>query len=191
MQTLATSEKTKNNVGVAMHKNKEQPFFSPIKIQPKLTIGPVDDPYEREADAVAERVMRMPANETSSPFFQPKALFVTPIQRKCAACEDEEKLQMKRESSAIGGMTAPPVVHDVINSGGHSLDRGTRNFMESRFDYDFNDVQIHDDTLAHKSSRDINALAYTHGNHVVFGEGQYQPNTNLGKQLLAHELTHV
>ncbi len=67
----------------------------------------------------------------------------------------------------------------------------TRNFMESRFGYDFGSVQIHNDAMAHRSSADINALAYTHGNHVVFGNGHYQPNTDSGKKLLAHELTHV
>ncbi|MEO7769088.1 MAG: hypothetical protein ABIS01_16775, partial [Ferruginibacter sp.] len=95
MQTLTTSEKVKNSAGVAVHKNRQQPFFAPIKVQPKLTIGPVDDPYEREADAVAEKVMRMPANETEPAFFQLKSLQITPVQRKCTACADEEKLQRK------------------------------------------------------------------------------------------------
>jgi hypothetical protein len=63
--------------------------------------------------------------------------------------------------------------------------------MESRLGYDFRDVWIHNDSLAHKSSSEINALAYTYGNHVVFGAGQYQPNSNSGKRLLAHELVHV
>ncbi|MEO8962987.1 MAG: DUF4157 domain-containing protein [Ginsengibacter sp.] len=186
MQTLATSEKTKNNFGVGMHKNKQQPFFSPIKIQPKLTIGPVDDPYEREADAVAEKVMRMPANENT--FFKPATNSIQGRYKHCEA--SEKKLQMKGES-VDASKTVPSVVQDVLTSQGQPIDTGARNFMESRFNYDFSNVQIHNDSLAHKSSNDINALAYTHGNHVVFGEGQFQPSTNSGKQLLAHELTHV
>jgi hypothetical protein len=63
--------------------------------------------------------------------------------------------------------------------------------MERRFGYDFSNVQIHNDSLAHQSSKDINALAFTHGNHIVFGSGHYQPNTNKGKQLVTHELVHV
>lgn len=166
-------------------KEKVQTFFKPL-IQPKLTIGPVDDPYEREADAVAEKVMRISDTET----LQTKPSPLT-IQRKCAACEEEENVQMKGEGNASGGMIAPPVVHDVINSPGQKLDAGTRDFMESRFGYDFGNVQIHNNSLAHRSSKNINALAYTHGTHVVFGDGHYQPNTNSGKQLLAHELAHV
>src|SRR4051812_10360188 len=199
-------------------------FFGPL-IQPKLTINQPNDVYEQEADAVADKVMRMPATETNPPFFQPKPVPITPVQRKCASCkheellqreeeeeeqpvqlksakeldiqkkcahcEEEEKLQMKAVSGDSAGLTAPPVVHDVINSGGQSLDIGTRGFMESRLGYDFSRVQIHDDALAHQSSKDINAHAYTHGSHIAFAAGQYQPNTDEGKRLLAHELTHV
>src|SRR3954467_9663455 len=92
MQTHATSEKSKSSSASSMHAHKQQPFFAPAFIQPKLTIGPVDDPYEREADAIAEKVMRMPATQTDA-FFQPKPLTVTPVQRKCAACEQEDQLQ--------------------------------------------------------------------------------------------------
>jgi len=63
--------------------------------------------------------------------------------------------------------------------------------MESRFGHEFGNVQIHDDSLAHQSAKEINALAYTHGNHIAFKEGQYQPHSPSGKQLLAHELAHV
>ncbi|MDB5133750.1 MAG: hypothetical protein JWP37_353 [Mucilaginibacter sp.] len=188
--------------------------------QPKLTVNQPNDVYEQEADTMADRVMRMPDTEnTKQPFFKPvltsiqrkcknceeeqklqrkeeESTPLTPVkesglQRKCAVCEEEKKVQRKEEGGDIGGREAPATVHNIINSGGQPLDGGTRDFMESRFGYDFSRVQIHNGPSAHRSSEDINALAYTHGNHVVFGEGQYQPNTNTGKQLLAHELTHV
>ena len=90
MQTHATSEKSKSTSAVAMHKNKPKPFFAPIKVQPKLTIGEVDDPYEREADAIAEHVMRMPAQQNTTPnfadnqpsFFSPKPISTLKIQRE-------------------------------------------------------------------------------------------------------------
>jgi hypothetical protein len=168
-------------------KKKDNPFFSPVFIQPKLTIGPADDPYEREADLVADKVMRMSNTETLQTKISPVG-----IQRKCAACEEEDKkVQMKGEGSSAGSTNAPSSVSNVINSGGQPLDAGTRGFMESRFGYDFGNVQIHNDSHAHQSSADINALAYTNGNHIAFGAGQYQPNTISGRQLLAHELVHV
>jgi hypothetical protein len=163
------------------------PFFDP-HIQAKLTIGQPNHIYEQEADAMADKVMRMKNDEPVQTFFKPA---ISRIQKKCAHCEDEEKLQMKSDGGGSKGMAAPAVVHDVINSGGQALDKETATFMESRFGYDFGDVRVHNDSLAHQSSKDINALAYTHGNHMVFGAGQYQPGTDAGKKLLAHELTHV
>jgi uncharacterized protein DUF4157/lysine-specific metallo-endopeptidase family protein len=62
---------------------------------------------------------------------------------------------------------------------------------EQQAKYDFSNVRVHTDALAAKSADKVNALAYTVGNNVVFGAGQYAPNTNVGRQLLAHELTHV
>jgi hypothetical protein len=63
--------------------------------------------------------------------------------------------------------------------------------MESRFGYDFGRVRIHTDERAARSANSVNALAYTIGYDIVFGEGQYQPNTLDGIRLLAHELAHV
>src|SRR5690606_29507469 len=78
-----------------------------------------------------------------------------------------------------------------IHSSGSKLDTATRSFMEGKFGYDFSNVKIHDSTLAAKSAYSINAHAYTSGNSIVFNKGQYNPSTNNGKKLLAHELTHV
>jgi hypothetical protein len=190
--SLATSIKVNSikTVNKVAETKKNTNFFKPF-LQPKLTINQPNDIYEQEADAVAKKVMRMPDSKTAPLFFQPKQIQLTPLQRKCAACEEDEKVQMKEESNTSSGMTAPSSVNSVINSLGQKLDAGTRGFMESRFGYDFGNVQIHNDSSAHQSSSEINALAYTHGNHVVFGEGQYRPNTNSGKQLMAHELVHV
>jgi hypothetical protein len=237
--------------GASQTKKLGKPFF-----QPKLSINQPNDIYEQEADAIAEKIMRKPAIENEPTFFSPKPLTVTPVQRKCDACEEEERLQRKEEkdepvqmkpekefdirrtcdacaeekmiqmkpSSRViqrdddtGG--APEVKSDVPETGpfhlqreesddneapdvtpsveetlqlvGQPIDEDARTFMEESFGADFSDVQIHDDSLANQSSSDINALAYTHQNHIVFGEGQYDPQTEEGRELLAHELTHV
>src|SRR2546423_3508203 len=87
---------------------------------------------------------------------------------------------------------APPLVDEVLSSGGgQPLDESTRSFMEPRFGHDFSRVRVHADGRAAESAQSVNALAYTAGQDVVFGGGQYEPGTNEGKKLLAHELTHV
>jgi hypothetical protein len=150
-------------------------------LQAKLKIGQPNDVYEQEADRVAEQVMRMP-----DPV----------IQRKCATCdEDEEKIMQAKELPGQVSVTeyqeVPSIVREVLRSPGQPLDPATRAFMEPRFGHDFSNVRVHSSSTAEKSARDINAQAYTLGRNVVFVEGQYAPETTIGKKLLAHELTHV
>ncbi len=189
MQTLATPEKSKSASTAATQKNQQQPFFTPVQIQPKLNIGAADDPSEREAEAIAGKVMRMPVSQNGNTFF--KSSDITSIQRKSKRSEEEEKLQRK-SGNGESVTTAPAIVHEVLNSGnGRPLDHSTRSFMETRLNSDFSQVKIHDNSLAAKSADSINALAYTSGNNVVFNSGQYKTNTDSGKRLLAHELVHT
>lgn len=163
-------------------------FFGNGTIQPKLEIGKPDDEYEKEADQVADAVMRI-----SEPMAHGQSNGNKSIQRKCKECEEKEKkkLQRKEEKGSISPGSLS-LVNEVLNSSsGKPLDPGVSAFMEHRFGYDFSNVRIHDDARSHQSSAGINALAYTHDDNVVFGANQYQPHTERGKKLLAHELTHV
>ena len=158
------------------------------RIQAKLAIGPVDDPLEREADRIADQVMRMP-----TPAARPPLTAAPPqVSRKCAACEEEDKLQKKEAGAATTGLGAAPAsIHDVLRSPGQPLDLATRGFMEPRFGHDFSRVRVHSSPDAQQSALDVNAHAYTVGHNIVFGAGKYAPGTNEGRQLLAHELAHV
>ena len=94
-------------------------------------------------------------------------------------------------ASDQGEMTAAPVVHEVLASSGQPIDAMARAMMEPRFGHDFGQLRVHTDAKAADSARAVNALAYTVGTHIVFGEGQYAPRTLAGQRLLAHELTHT
>jgi len=83
------------------------------------------------------------------------------------------------------------MVQDVLSSPGQALDPATSRFMENRFGHDFSGVRVHTDNRAAESARSVNALAYTVGRDVVFGAGQYSPQSFSGRRLLAHELAHV
>jgi hypothetical protein len=63
--------------------------------------------------------------------------------------------------------------------------------MELRFGRDLGHVRIHTDALAAESAGTVQALAFTVGHHVVFGADQYRPQSDPGKKLLTHELTHT
>ena len=95
-------------------------------------------------------------------------------------------------SAALEEQEQPSLVKDVVGSGdGSPLDRDTRGFMESRLGADFSDVRVHTDAKASESARSVQAHAYTVGTDVVFQSGQYTPESDSGKKMLAHELTHV
>jgi len=74
---------------------------------------------------------------------------------------------------------------------GQSLESGVRSRMESAFGEDFSDVQVHADTNAGGLSANLNARAFTVGQHVAFGTGEYRPGTLIGDALIAHELAHT
>ncbi len=74
---------------------------------------------------------------------------------------------------------------------GQSLDNDTRSMMQDTFGADFGDVRIHTDTEADESARELSARAFTLGNEIGFRSGTYDPKTETGRGLLAHELTHV
>jgi hypothetical protein len=82
-------------------------------------------------------------------------------------------------------------VHDVVSSGGAPLEPGLRVDMEGRFGQDFGDVRIHNDGAAHDSAKSVNAQAYTVGSDIVFQRDKYDPGSDAGRHMLAHELTHV
>jgi hypothetical protein len=76
-------------------------------------------------------------------------------------------------------------------AGGTPMERPLRSYMESRFDADFSQVRFHLDSTAIQMCNEIGARAFAYKNHVYFNRGQYQPDTDSGRFLIAHELTHV
>jgi Domain of unknown function (DUF4157) len=79
----------------------------------------------------------------------------------------------------------------LVPDSGKALDAATRAFMEPRFNASMASVRIHDDAQAAQNARRLSARAYTIGEHVVFGAGQYRPDRLTGRRLIAHELAHV
>lgn len=166
----------------AMCRRKRELGQQGAAIQTKLSVNNPGGKYEREADRVAEQVMRMPE----------------PLPQRKDSVETEgtepkpKSLQIRRVTSDGGGVEeAPLVVHDVLRSSGEPLDSATQQLMEFRFNHDFSQVRVHADAQAAESARAINARAYVVGQDVVFGQGEYAPASNRGQRLLAHELVHV
>ncbi|HKH59484.1 MAG TPA: DUF4157 domain-containing protein [Flavitalea sp.] len=102
------------------------------------------------------------------------------------------KVQRKKKNGqqATAGVELESYIN-ALPGKGQPLPNDVRKYYEPKFGYNFRDVEIHDGAQAHESAANIDALAYTHANHIVFGEGQYKPDTRTGNMLLTHELTHI
>ena len=176
--------------GRSNHVQLNQSSKNAIFFQPKLSINAPNDIYEQEADAVAEKVIQSKPVIQADTFFKPA--IISPVQRKCAHCEEEEKLQRKEENGNETETSSEFENYvDGLNNSGTALPSSSKSFFESRIGYDFSNVKIHTDSVAAKSAQSINALAYTSGNNIVFNQNQFQPGTTNGDKLIAHELTHV
>jgi hypothetical protein len=188
-------------------------------IQAKMTVGPVGDPYEQEADQVASEVVQQlqmkPTLETIQRMELPEEeeLQMKPTLETIQRMElpEEEELQMKPAVEAIqrmelpeeeelqmkpaeGGFDVSASVEQRIqakNGSGSKMDEQTRSGMEEAFGADFGGVSIHHDAEAGGISDSIGAQAFTQGQDVFFANGKYDPGSKGGQELLAHELTHV
>ncbi|OFE15413.1 hypothetical protein BA895_06810 [Humibacillus sp. DSM 29435] len=102
-------------------------------------------------------------------------------------------LQLQRTvgNAASGTIMRSPVLNVLANSSGSPLAEPVREDMESRLGADFSDVRVHTGDEAHQSARAVSAHAFTVGSNIVFQRGSYDTDSQAGKTMLAHELTHV
>ena len=131
------------------------------------------DPIEQEADRVAQRVV--------------SDVQLEPISARPPADGPGAPL----DSPVDHGASLPVGLPGASGGAGRPLDPASRAFFEPRFGLDFSRVRIHADPEASASARSLGARAYTAGAHIVFHDGEYAPQTEAGRRLLAHELTHV
>ena len=173
-----------------------------VQLKP-LAVSQPGDKCEHEAGRVADAVVRRKDASNSIPTI---SRYAKPrVQRMCAECEgemerqaetrnaeEEEKLQRQ---AAPGGATSTSGETEnairALQGGGQPLPEPVRADIEPRMGYDLSGVRIHTHGHAAQLARSVNALAFTVGRDIVFGAGEYRPETRVGKRLLAHELTYV
>jgi hypothetical protein len=146
-------------------------------VQASLRVSAPGDPYEQEAERVADSVMRMPAGPDA--------------ERGTGA--DMPSYYIQRSPSGAGADVSPQVESSIgqMQGGGQPLPAGERTFFEGRFGHDFSNIRIHADDHAAQTAQSLNARAFTVGSDIAFDSGEYQPGTDSGRHLLAHELTHT
>ncbi|MBE9009097.1 DUF4157 domain-containing protein [Pseudanabaenaceae cyanobacterium LEGE 13415] len=143
---------------------------SPLHVQAKLKLGQADDPYEREADRMADAAVRSLNGGT--------AIAPPP----------------SRTTVPNSGIPVPSSIEQQIEQargGGRPLPSNLRESMEQAFGADFSGVRVHTGDRANQLNVAINARAFTTGQHLFFKQGEYSPNSGAGQRLLAHELSHI
>lgn len=151
----------------------------PPTIQTKLSVNEPDDAFEKEADQVADVVM-------SQPMAAPPPPMPTP--------PNAPANQAQRASQTPSTPEVTPQIEQNISQmqqGGQPLSGEDQAFFGSRMGADLSNVRVHTDAAAVQTSRDLNAKAFTVNNHIAFNQGEYAPQSQDGRHLLAHELTHT
>ncbi|MEM6252310.1 MAG: DUF4157 domain-containing protein [Cyanobacteria bacterium P01_D01_bin.156] len=167
----------------------------PPSIQPKLTIGQPNDRYEQQADEVAAQVVE----KIHSPHINQREIqrTVVPVSGEMLApfstIAPLPIMPLQRQGDIPVGDTSDTFESDLNQArhGGQSLGPKIQTQMESAMGADFSRVKIHTGSHADQLSRSIQAKAFTTGQDVFFKQGEYNPSSRQGQELLAHELTHV
>lgn len=186
-----------------------------VQLQSALRISSPRDPAEREAEATAAKIMRMPApaatsasgeggqgvlrsgvfgggpaggavhRKLESPYIARFAGSIAQMQRSSAAV-------IARREDGAAGRGAADIRGGIAQSGpGSPLPEGVRSFMEPRFGANFGAVRIHTGETSAQLNRQVSAQAFTVGNQIFFGKDRFRPESHEGKELIAHELTHT
>ena len=157
---------------------------------------------EEKEEVAEEQLQTKPLAESITPLVQRQAeegeeeeeelVQAKSLLQRQAEEEEEEPVQAKARRNST-----PTVSTDLegqlnrTQGSGQPLSESSRQFFEPRFGQDFGDVRIHADGQSAEAAKTIQAQAFTHKQDIYFGAGHYQPDTDKGKTLLAHELTHT
>jgi hypothetical protein len=164
-----------------------QRLLSSGAIRAKLNLSQPADPDEQEADRVAAQVVSsQPAGTVRG------KCDACASGAPCTSCEREQTVQRQAESGHTPQVDSTSSVQSLnTQSGGQPLTDSARAFFEPRFGHNFSDVRVHSYPEMHAANHRLGARAFTFGRDIAFAAGQYAPDTASGKELLAHELTHV
>ena len=150
----------------------------------------------QEAPEEEEEMQMKPLASNITPLIQrqeqpeEEEMQMKPEIQKQEAPEEEEEVQAK-SNGGVADMEGLETQLGNSKGGGSPLSEEAQSFMEPRFGTDFSGVRVHTDSSAVQMNQSIQAQAFTHGQDIYFNSGKYSPDTNEGKSLLAHELTHV
>lgn len=192
MGALETARHKLVNRAIASPSSAAAPIHcvAPVRLQPSSTrVSSPKDPAEKEAEATARNILRMPApalHGWDSPYVARHSYAIA-----CLRAHAPPRLLARHGEDQP--VVTPAVSTEIANSqgAGQPLPSTVRSYMEPRFKADFGAVRVHIGERAAWLNRQVQAQAFTVGNQIFFGRGRFQPETDAGKHLIAHELAHT
>nr|WP_255673475.1 DUF4157 domain-containing protein [Deinococcus sp. 14RED07] len=100
---------------------------------------------------------------------------------------------LQRQLAELDAEATQPILQRIQarRGAGNPLPETIQRHLEGGLNHDLSRVRIHDDAEADKLAKGVNAVAFTTGTDIFFQAGQFNPNTQSGLELLAHEVTHT
>lgn len=209
MRKKRTAERMRERYGLVFENGEFRKISSPhsdsTRIQTKgsLTVSSPGDENEHKADSIADQVMRESNPEKEEERIQSQIKPEKEMLHRQSGDEEkreEDTMLLKSEDSnrlmrkGGSGATLDRETEDRVNSlrgRGAPLPDQTREFMENRLGADFSEVRVHTGNEAVELSNRLNAKAFTYGKDIAFNKGEFSPESQQGKRLLAHELAHT
>ncbi|KAB8155974.1 DUF4157 domain-containing protein [Kordia sp. TARA_039_SRF] len=198
MKTTMTPQKTpskKSSKTSFIQPKKSRIFYESSQetpfIQAKLAIGQSNDRYEREADAMADKIVRKSNSNVSISAAKISSQKNNSVQRKIEKEDEISQVQLQTSNTAKTPSSSFESKLKTSKGSGSPMTNSVKTEMETGFGQNFSNVRIHTGNHAIQMSRDIGAKAFTNGNNIYFNSSNYNPTSTTGKRLLAHELTHV
>ncbi|UBF23960.1 DUF4157 domain-containing protein [Kovacikia minuta CCNUW1] len=170
-----------------LHEALNLPIYSTeqLTLQPKLKIGAVGDKYEQEADQMAAKAVR-----------QMHTLDKQTSYIKKSGEKVDENFQMRSTLPSQGNQSSAHASNleasvQQARSDGKTLPESIRKPMEQTLGANFSQVKIHTNTQSNQLNHSFGSRAFTHRQNIFFRQGEYNPGSRSGQELIAHELTHV
>jgi len=179
--TTASQATTTPTQGPLQSGVRQAPQWSTF-VRPQLEVNQPGDLFEQEADRVAEAVVAAPDPAAGNP---PDDEEVTPA---------STAPPIQRRDDGAGAPAVSAAVERTIaatRGGGSPLPHSVQQTFAPRFGVSLASVRVHTGPRAAGAARDLQAKAFTTGNDIYFGAGQFRPDTQTGRRLLAHEVTHT
>ncbi|MEN2399244.1 DUF4157 domain-containing protein [Flavobacterium sp. MC2016-06] len=196
-----TSESFFNPSPVVQKKTNEPQKENENTVQEKSLAGSISSVTQLKTEKEETIQNKIETPKTAEKNLSPKPLIQQKKTEEEVQTKEEEEIQKKEDEKEVQMSAAADAnpsdtsnLESTLNSskgGGAPLSGKVKNEMESGFGTDFSNVRIHNNSTAVQMNKQLGSQAFATGNNIYFNEGKYNPSSQEGKHLLAHELTHT